>query len=304
MIWQNITRIGWLPVLNVLDSEILEIQIPETCDRIVLCGGPDSNFGAVEAFLSQTADAAYRFCLGDIGGFGPLPNRTLDLLRRAEVVCLQENYDYAIGMGERDCGCGYTDPRDQKFAQISYDYTYAHTAPVQQKWLRTLPPLIRLRWRKQSLLLCHSSPHLVNEFVWESNTGDPWIEAGLARHDVRGIWATHMGIPWVRQVAGGFWCNVGFLGRPAYEGQPQVYFAQVYFPAGAPAPMPAIVPLTYDPQLVVTAMAAEGLPQEFQESLLTGVWTTCAEILPEAERQARSRLPRQQCASNSWQKAV
>jgi hypothetical protein len=274
-----------------MSQKIIDILIPENCDRIALCGGPYSNFGAVAAFLAETTDLTYRFCLGDIGGFGPLPNRTLDLLRQAEVICLQGNYDAAIGNGERDCGCGYTDPRDQQFAQISYDYTYAHTAAHHREWLRTLPALIWLKWRDRTLLLCHGSPDQVNEFVWESNTGDTWIRQCLERHGVDGILATHTGIPWVRQVPEGFWCNVGVLGRPAHEGQPHVYFAQVDFPLRATKPQPQIKPLAYDPQPVVAAMATEGLPQEFQTSLLTGLWTTCAEVLPVSERKVRSRLP-------------
>lgn len=275
----------------MINLEITTIPIPDTCDRLVLCGGPYSNFGAVAAFLDATATVDYRFCLGDLGGFGPFPNRTLELLRAAEVVCLQGNYDAAIGWGEQACGCGYTDPRDREFAQISYDYTYAHTAPEHREWMKTLPQLIRLQWRDRQFLLCHGSPNLVNEFVWESDTCDPWIEACLHRYGVEGIFATHTGIPWIRQVRGGFWCNVGVLGRPAHEGQPHVYFAQVDFPAQAAQPVPQIRPLSYDPTPVVAAMAAEGLPPEFQESLLTGLWTTCAEILPTVERAVRSRLP-------------
>jgi hypothetical protein len=143
-----------------MDNVPVEIVVPEQCDRIALCGGPYSNFGAVEAFLeaTQAQAQAYRFCLGDLGGFGPEPDRTLDLLRQAEVICLQGNYDHAVGHGERDCGCGYSDPRDQAFAQLSYDYTYAHTAAHHRAWLRQLPPLIRLQWRGASILLCHGSP--------------------------------------------------------------------------------------------------------------------------------------------------
>lgn len=39
----------------------------------------------VEALLNETKEIAHRFDLGDIGGFGPLPNRTLELLREADV---------------------------------------------------------------------------------------------------------------------------------------------------------------------------------------------------------------------------
>lgn len=272
----------------------IEINIPDSCDRLVLCGGPYSNFGAVEAFLAQTARVTYRFCLGDIGGFGPLPNRTLEQLRNAEVVCLQGNYDYAIGMGERDCGCGYTDPRDQQFAQISYDYTYTHTSPAHRDWLKALPEQIRLQWRDRTYLLCHGSPDIVNEFVWESTTSDEWISDCLVRHCVDGIFATHTGLPWVRPVPEGFWCNVGVLGRPAHEGYPHVYYAEMTWPPEKPRPLPKIMPLAYNPEPVVAAMTAEGLPAEFRAALLTGIWTTCSAILPEAEQQMRSRLPANQ----------
>ncbi|MEM9979436.1 MAG: hypothetical protein AAF808_17550, partial [Cyanobacteria bacterium P01_D01_bin.2] len=118
-----------------------------------------------------------------------------------------------------------------------------------------------------------------------------WIQACLERYSVDGICATHTGIPWVRWVPQGFWCNVGVLGRPAHEGKSHVYFAYLDFPLGAPSPRPQLIPLSYDPVPVVAAMAQAGLPKEFQESLLTGIWTTCAEILPAAERAVRSRLP-------------
>jgi len=93
----------------------------------------------------------------------------------------------------------------------------------------------------------------------------------------------------VRQVPGGFWCNVGVLGRPAHEGRPHVYFAELEFSIKSAVPVPRILPLVYNPKPVVVAMAEAGLPQEFQDSLLSGVWTTCAEVLPEAERVAKPR---------------
>jgi hypothetical protein len=267
------------------------IELPDSCDRIALCGGPYNNFAAVEAFLEATAEISYRFCLGDMGGFGPRPDQTLSLLRDARVICLQGNYDHAIGHGERDCGCGYSDPQDQRFAQISYDYTFAHTSPEHRAWLKTLPSLIQLHWQGQRILLCHGSPDSVNEFVWESTTPDSQIEATLDRHQVQGICATHSGIPWSRQVSNGFWFNVGVLGRPAHNGQRHVYYGILTFPPTAPQPCPALIPLSYDVATVVAAMAEEGLPSEFIESLESGIWTTCTEILPNTERLIQDRFP-------------
>lgn len=280
-----------------LEDGVITLTLPETCSAIALCGGPYSNFAAVEAFLAATRDGQrpvgdhrnYRFCLGDLGGFGPEPNRTIALLREHQVICIQGNYDHAVGHGERDCGCGYSDPRDQQFAQISYDYTYAHTGEAERQWLQQLPHQIRLQWGNLSLLLCHGSPDTINEFVWDSTTSDDWLEAQLAKHRVQAICATHSGIPWIREVSNGFWFNVGVLGRPAHDGEQHVYYGNLYQREGRL--YPELVPLTYDVERVVAAMAAAGLPSEFQASLQQGIWTTCAAILPEAEQQIGSRMP-------------
>ncbi|MFQ5460969.1 MAG: hypothetical protein ACE5EL_09270, partial [Anaerolineae bacterium] len=53
--------------------------------RLALFGGVYSNTTALAAVL---ADAAARgaapYCLGDLGGFGPHPDRVIDVLREAQ----------------------------------------------------------------------------------------------------------------------------------------------------------------------------------------------------------------------------
>jgi hypothetical protein len=44
--------------------------------------------------------------------------------------------------------------------------------------------------------------------------------------------------------------------------------------------------LDYDHQALAREMRAEELPEEFIETILTGWWTTCLEILPAKERAA------------------
>jgi hypothetical protein len=264
------------------------LRLPPACERIALCGGPYSNFAAVDAFLAATAGVP-RFCLGDLGGFGPHPDRTLDLVRGSGMTCVQGNYDHAVGHDERDCGCGYLDPEDRRTAQVSFDYTASRTSAHHKAWLRTLPPQLLVEWRDARLLLVHGSPDSVNAFVWESATDDATIDAWLARERVDGICATHSGLPWIRRTARGFWCNVGVIGRPAHERSRRVGYALVDFPAPARTPRPALVPLDYDAAPVAAAMRAEGLPEAFALSLETGLWTTCSAILPEAERRPSDR---------------
>ena len=267
----------------------LELTVPDHVETVALCGGPYSNFAAVDAFLAATAHLSHLYCLGDLGGFGPYPDRTVDRIRAAGIACVQGNYDYAVGCDERDCGCGYLDPVDRATAQVSFDYTAANTSAANKQWLRGLPTQIELAWRGSRLLLVHGSPDEVNEFVWDSETGDGRVDAWLAREQVDGICATHSGVPWLRTTRRGFWCNVGVLGRPAHDGTRRVGYARVHFPAGAAAPRAELVPLEYDVAPVTAAMRSEGLPEGFARALELGVWTTCAAILPPAERAVAAR---------------
>src|SRR6266481_4764464 len=110
-------------------------------NRIAVFGGIYSNYLALEAALADARrrDVEACYCLGDLGAFGPHPDRVFPLLRDRGVLCIQGNYDNSIGNGLADCQCGYTDPRDNHFAQISYEYTFANTSRANREWLRGLP---------------------------------------------------------------------------------------------------------------------------------------------------------------------
>lgn len=265
------------------------ITLPDHCDALALCGGPYSNFAAVEAFLATTSGLP-RFCLGDLGGPGPYPDRTIARLRESYVVCVQGNYDHAVGHDERDCGCGYVDARDREFAQISFDYTAAKTSSANKAWLRSLPEALLIVWRRKRILLVHGSPDGVNDFVWESETSDARIDAWLARENVDTICATHSGLPWVRATRRGLWCNVGVLGRPANDGTCRVGYALLHFARDNATLIASLVPLVYDVAPVAAAIRAEGLPDAFAQALECGLWTTCANILPASERSPSDRF--------------
>lgn len=68
-------------------------------NRIACFGGIYSNYLALETAIKDAklrgVDAMY--CLGDLGAFGPHPDRVFPLLRENQVQCLQGNYDDSIG---------------------------------------------------------------------------------------------------------------------------------------------------------------------------------------------------------------
>jgi diadenosine tetraphosphatase ApaH/serine/threonine PP2A family protein phosphatase len=247
-------------------------------------GGLYSNHLALEAAL---ADARRRqveriFCLGDLGAFGPHPDRVFPLLQEYRVECIQGNYDNSIGNDLADCQCGYTDPRDNHFARLSYVYTYHHTSAENRFWLKGLPGHRRLQLGRYRVFMCHGSPRRTNEFLWESTTSSHFLDylADACQADV--ILATHTGIKWHRQLmADRHFVNVGVLGRPENDGRTNVWYTILHW---QPCFRVEFIPVAYDHERLAREMRAEDLPEEFVETILTGWWTTCLEILPVKER--------------------
>src|SRR5262245_24267391 len=252
--------------------------------RIAVFGGVYNNYLALEAALrdarARGVDACY--CLGDLGAFGPHPDRVFPLLREYGVQCIQGNYDNSIGNGLADCQCGYTDPRDNYFARLSYQYTFANTSPAHRAWMRELPQQLRLHLGRYRLLLCHGSPRKMNEFLWESTTPTHFLERLAEAHDADVILATQTGIKWCRQLSQDrHFVNVGVLGRPENDGRTNVWYAVL---EARPELYVEFVPIDYDHERLAAEMRAEQLPEEFVETILTGWWTTCLEVLPAKER--------------------
>ncbi len=258
--------------------------------RVALFGGIYSNHEALQAALEDARGRRvdHIYCLGDLGAFGPYPDLVYPLLRANNVRCVQGNYDNSLAGGLEDCQCGYTDPRDNHFARISYNYTFKNTSEENKAWLGTLPRTLRLEIDGHRVLLCHGSPRKMNEFLWESTSPDLFLEYLLNQADADVVCVTHSGIKWHRPLARGrHFVNVGVLGRPENDGRTNVWYTLLTIGNGDVRV--EFIPVEYDHQKLADEMAAEALPWEFIETITTGWWTTCLEVLPHKER-ARGRF--------------
>ena len=256
-------------------------------EPVAIFGGVYNNHRSLEALIERDAPerhAGLMLCLGDMGGFGPNPDRVFPYLRdRAHVLSMQGNYDHSIGNRLEDCACGYTDPRDNHFAQISYDYTAAHTAEEHKDWLRDLPTSFRFDYLGRRVLCAHGSPRKINEFLWRSTSPDAFLMWLLDGAECDLLCVTHTGIPWQRELPDGRQVvNVGAIGRPANNGRLSVDYALLQEREGRLAV--ELVELHYDHLALAEEMRQEHLPEEFAETILTGWWTTCLEVLPAKER--------------------
>jgi predicted phosphodiesterase len=258
--------------------------------RLALFGGIYNNYLALEAAIEDAArrKAEALYCLGDLGAFGPYPDRVYPILRAYGVQCIQGNYDNSLAGGLADCQCGYTDPRDNHFARISYNYTFKNTSAENKSWLRTLPETLRHDVEGRRVLLCHGSPRKMNEFLWESTCPDAFLEYLLGQSNADVVCVTHSGLKWHRELSSGRqFINVGVLGRPENDGTTNVWYTLLTIDHADVKV--EFIPVDYAHEKLAADMKAESLPAEFIETVTTGWWTTCLEVLPHKER-ARGRF--------------
>ena len=255
--------------------------------RIAVFGGVYNNHFGLEALLEDAArrGAEAVYCLGDLGGFGPNPEKVRPLLREGGVLTIQGNYEESLAAGREDCNCGYTDPRDNHFAELSYRYTERNSSRDFKAFVGTLPRRRRVRVGERELLFVHGSPRRINEFLFRSTAPVPFLEVLLDQNRCDGLLCTHTGLHWHRRLPSGRdVVNVGVIGRPANDGRTNVWYAMLEAREGGLEV--ELIPLAYDHQGLAAEMRSEGLPEEFVETILTGWWTTCLEILPARERAA------------------
>jgi hypothetical protein len=271
-------------------------------NRIAVFGGVYNNRFALEALLEDAlrrgAEAVY--CLGDLGGFGPQPEKIRPLLEQGGVRSIQGNYEESLASGREDCNCGYTDPRDNHFAALSYRYTAGGCSADFKTWMGRLPRRRRVKVGDRELLLVHGSPRRINEFLFASTSPVPFLEVLVRQNRCDGFLCTHTGLHWHRRLpSGADVVNVGVIGRPANDGATHVWYALLEAGGtgngngrsngGAEGLSVELHPLPYDHVALAREMRREELPEEFVETIETGWWTTCLEILPAKER-ARSRF--------------
>lgn len=258
--------------------------------RIIAFGGVYNNHQALAALLEESTRLGTEalYCLGDLGGFGPSPEKVRPLLAEGGILTLQGNYEQSLASGREDCNCGYTDPRDNHFAAISYRYTAERCGADFKRWMGSLPERRRVRVGERELLLVHGSPRRVNEFLFASTAPVAFLEVLLDQEHCDGFLCTHTGLPWHRRLPSGRDAvNVGVIGRPANDGTTDVWYALIEEgPGGIGVDLRS---LAYDHAALAAEMRREEIPDEFTETIETGWWTTCLEILPAKER-ARSRF--------------
>lgn len=259
-------------------------MLDKSYQKIAVFGGIYNNYLALEEAIksAKSNNVEQIFCLGDLGAFGPYPDRVFPLLIENNIKVMQGNYDNSISNNIDNCQCGYTDPLDNYFAQISYEYTYKNTSEKYKLWMKELPEFIKIQLGKYKIHMSHGSPRQMNEFLWESATSEYFLKKLFKDYYCDILLATHTGIKWLKQIDDNYFINVGVLGRPENDGQTNVWYTILEIENNSLKT--EFIPVYYDYNRLAKEMKRENLPDEFIQTILTGYWTTCLDILPVKER--------------------
>ena len=238
--------------------------------RLAILADLHGNLSATQAVMqaidAEAPDAIY--CLGDLVGYGALPNETISLIRERAIPTIMGNYDDGVGFDRDDCGCAYKNAEEAQRGQQSLVWTRATTTDGNKAYLRSLAPEIRLETEGVRIRLVHGSPRRMNEYLFEDR--DPQSLARTARMadcDVLIFGHTHK--PWVKAIAGVLMVNVGSVGKPK-DGDPRAAWALLTIGARQAIDV-EIRRVRYDVAAMAEAIrAARGLPDQFADDIETG----------------------------------
>jgi predicted phosphodiesterase len=245
--------------------------------KLALISDIHANLPALEAVLADIqrrgdTDAVYH--LGDLVGYAPWPNETVNLLHDRGITGIAGNYDSTVATDYKHCGCKYEDPRQEELSHLSYAWTREHASAETKQFLGALPFRVDLRplgghTGGPTLILVHGTPTL-NTLYWTEDRPDSFCTkmadaAGAKAGDVIAFGHTHL--PYRRDIAGVHFLNTGSVGRPK-DGDWRAGYVVLEIGQGDPGI--EFVRVEYDVQRAADAIRTSDLPSDFAEYLEAG----------------------------------
>ncbi len=220
--------------------------------KIGLIADIHSNAIALEAVLKNMGDVDAIVCAGDIVGYNPYPNETVDLLKKYNVKCVMGDLDKAVITGDTEWFNGVT--------AATIKWTEEHLTRENMEYLKHLPDHIEL----DGMTIHHGHPDSIKDFVFEY---EPEKLCGIFDavdpHVVFTFGHTH--IPIIKECGGKTVVNPGSVGQPR-DGNSQAS----YVIWDTDKHTFDIKRIDYDIKKVQDKIIAEGLPELMAERLSYG----------------------------------
>ena len=235
--------------------------------RIGIFSDIHGNLPALQAVLADVAAQKLEtvYCLGDLVGYGASPNEVTERIRTEAMPTIMGNYDDGVGFDRDECGCAYREPIDRELGDRSFAWTKARVTPDNKVFLRTLLSELRFNANGKRVLLVHGSPRKMNEYLFEDRPLSSFQRlAASSNADIIVFGHTHK--PYVKEVDGVMFLNVGSVGKPK-DGDWRACYAILQT---GDAPTAVFQRVTYDVKKAADAIRATELPHEFAADIESG----------------------------------
>lgn len=225
--------------------------------RLAIIGDVHANLPALRAVLEDIeqigADATY--CVGDVVGRGPHPVEVIDELRRREIPTVQGNWDEAVGMDREQTGASWSTVEAEAEGNASMAWSALCLDEERKRWLRQLPPTLRVTLAGRSVFMFHGSPLRANDYLWAERPSR--VLARIASEEGDDLFCFgHTHEAFHRIVGQAHFVAVGSVGCGT-DGDARARYAVVYI--GEPDIAVGFRSVAYDHIAVVRDLASIGL---------------------------------------------
>lgn len=257
------------------------IDLGELKGTVLCFGGVYSNLQALESLKeiceSKNIEKSNILCTGDIVGYCAQPEECIQFIREWGIASISGNVEIQLGLGADDCGCDFrSGSRCDSFSKRWYPYARSRLSSESLNWISNLPEVIHFDYKGKKALLVHGSPVHVSEYIFKS-TSWQYKEELMCMADAELLVAGHSGLPFIHVNKGKIWLNPGVIGMPANDGTSRVWYATLE--SSAEHLRVRHSSFEYDFLSASRLMLRSGLPGEYADTLISGVWDN-TEILP------------------------
>lgn len=243
------------------------------------------NYEALDAVLLDIDKHSCEkiFCLGDLVGYGPLPNAVVAQIQALDIPTCAGCWDEDIVEGLNACECSYPSLLAEKRGKIAHEWTDKEIHPENRQFLAQLP----LCLREGNMTFVHGSPYSNHEYLLPELDAFVALERVLSTgSDV--LFCGHTHVPYLRTLdalnlqvrvkdkAGDYEksfhaplkkiINVGSVGEPRH-GRPNATYV-IYNTETQEVNLREV---PYDYQKTCAAIIEQGLPPIFAWRLARGL---------------------------------
>ena len=234
--------------------------------RIAVFSDIHGNILALNQVLEDIEKQGYDrvFCLGDLVGYGPHPNRVIETINESGIQTIMGNYDEGVGYERGDCGCAYVTDEEKQDGKKSIEGTTNKVTPKNKETLRTLHHKIEITANGYKILLVHGSPRRINEYLYEDRP-ERSLTRMLESIDADILVCGHTHKPYHRIVNSIHIINDGSVGKPK-DGDPRACYAVIELDETIRVEFRRV---EYPVASVANEIIKAGLPRAFADALLT-----------------------------------